>query len=174
LTAGLTGHTLRRLRRTIHIRQRAVLIFVCALVLLVGWAVGSSASARGATVDAGTFTLPIDTLLPCGVGGETIELTGTGRYHFAFVTDSGDGLHLTFGGHENLTGTGLTTGLSYRRPGTFMDSIQLTGGGTQVITHVTNARLTGPNGTVVSVLRSMQVTVDGTTVRDVTVQFFCA
>jgi hypothetical protein len=173
LTAGLTAHRLRRLRRTIHIRQRAIL-FACALVLLGGLAVGSSASARGATVDAGTFTLPIDTFLPCGVGGETIELTGTARYHFAFVTDSGGGFHLTFGAHENLTGTGLTTGLSYRRPGTFMDSIQLTGGGTQVVTHVTDARLTGPNGDVVSVLRSMQVTVDGTTVRDVTVQFSCA
>jgi hypothetical protein len=144
-----------------------------ALALLLVPVVGGT-SARATTVDAGTFTLPIDTFLPCGVGGETIELTGIARYHFAFVTDGAGGSHITFGAHESLTGTGLTTGMSYSRVGTFMDSIQLTGGGTQVVTHITDARLTGRNGGVVSLLRSVQVTVDGNTIRDVTVQFSCA
>jgi hypothetical protein len=137
-------------------------------------AFGASSSARAAaTVDAGTFTLPIDTFLPCGVGGETIELTGIARYHFAFVFDGGGGTHLTFGAQESLTGTGLTTGMSYSETGAFMDSIQLTPGA-QVVTHVTDARLTGQNGAVVSVLRAMQLVVDGNTIRDVSVQFFCA
>jgi hypothetical protein len=149
-------------------------VFALALVLFAASAGSTSAKADGATVDAGTFTLQVDTFLPCGVGGETIELTGIARYHFAFVSDSGDGSHLTFGAHENLTGTGLTTGLSYSRPGTFMDSIQLTAGAAQVVTHITDARLTGPNGEVVSVLRSIQITVEGNTVSDVFVQFFCA
>lgn len=162
------------MRRTTSIRQRAAVALASALLLLGASTAASAASDSGATVDAGVFTLPIDTFLPCGVGGETIELTGIARYHFAFVFDGDGGTHITYGAHEDLTGTGLTTGLSYDRPGTFMDSIELTAGGTQVITHVTDARLTGPNGTVVSILRSMQLTVDGNTIRDVTVQFFCA
>ena len=153
-------------------RRWVAIVFALACVALSAAATGSSA--RGATVDAGVFTLPIDTFLPCGVGGETIELTGTARYHFAFVFDGAGGTHITFGAHESLSGTGLTTGFSYAETGTFMDSIQLTGGGTQVVTHVTDARLTGPNGEVVSVLRSMQLVVDGNTIRDVSVQFFCA
>lgn len=148
----------------------ALAIGCCALPVLAG----TTSARAAATVDAGVFTLPVDTFLPCGVGGETIELTGVARYQFAFVFDGAGGTHITFGAHESLHGTGLTTGLSYTEVGTFMDSIQLSGGGAQVVTHVTNARLTGPNGTVVSILRSMQVVVDGTTIRDVTVQFFCA
>jgi hypothetical protein len=146
----------------------ALAIACCVLSASAG-----TASAR-ANVDAGTFTLPVDTFLPCGVGGETIELTGIARYHFAFVFDGAGGTHVTFGAQESLAGTGLTTGLPYREVGTFMDSIQLSGGSAEVVTHVTDARLTGPNGQVVSVLRSMQVVVDGNTIRDVTVQFFCA
>jgi hypothetical protein len=146
---------------------------VLAIACCVLSASAGTASAR-ATVDAGVFSLPIDTFLPCGVGGETIELIGVARYHFVFVFDGAGGTHLTFGARESLTGTGLTTGLSYTEVGTFMDSIQLSGGGTQVVTHVTDARLTGPNGQVVSVLRSMQLVVDGNTIRDVSVQFFCA
>jgi hypothetical protein len=156
------------------VRRRSALIFVSAcLVLAAPTAATAAAASTGAEVDAGVFTLPIDTFLPCGVGGETIELTGIARYHFAFVSDSGGGFHLTYGAHEVLTGIGLTTGLTYGRPGTFMDSIQITAGAAQVVTHVTDARLTGPNGEVVSVLRSLQVTVEGTTIRDFSVQFFC-
>jgi hypothetical protein len=146
---------------------------VLALACFALPAVASTARAS-ATVDAGVFTLPVDTFLPCGVGGETIELTGIARYHFAFVFDGNGGSHITFGAQESLSGTGLTTGSSYAESGTFMDSIQLTAGAAQVVTHVTDARLTGPNSQVVSVLRSMQVVVDGNTIRDVTVQFFCA
>jgi hypothetical protein len=166
------AYTAAQQRGTRSSIRAAVTTFVVLFMAVA--AIASSSASAAATVQAGTFVLPIETFLPCGVGGETIHLVGTARYHFAFVFDASAGSHLVYGAEESLLGTGLTAGLSYRLPGTFMDSIQLTSGGVQVITHITDARLTGPNGGAVSVVRSVHITVDGNTVRELDVQFFCA
>jgi hypothetical protein len=122
-------------------------------------------------IEAGAFTLDIDTVLNCA-NTEPIELTGTAYYHFAFIFDGG-GVHLQYGAHEVTIGIGLVSGDFYRGSGTFKDSIQNVRSGTQVVNLVTNARLVGRNGQITNVSRDVQVTVDGTMVRDFSVQFSC-
>jgi len=45
-----------------------------------------AAAPAAASVERDTFVHPVDTLLPGGVGGETIHLTGTASYHVLSVT----------------------------------------------------------------------------------------
>jgi len=151
--------------------MRRLVGFLAAVALAL---VGASPALTAAEVDAGTFSLPIDTFLPCGVGGETIELTGSADYHFVFLEDGAGGSHLIFGAQEALDGVGLTTGMSYRSRSTFTDSLQFPAGAADVVHLLTNARLVGPNGRLVHLFRSIQVVVDGNVVRDVQVQIFCA
>ncbi len=150
-------------------RRLAGLLATLALAL-----VAAPAAMSGAEVDAGTFSLPIDTFLPCGVGGETIELTGSADYHFVFLSEPGGGAHIIYGAQEALSGVGLTTGMTYKSRSTFTDSLQITGGAAQVFHFVTNARLVGPGGQIIHFFRSIEVVVDGNVVRDTHVQIFCA
>ena len=56
-----------------------------------------AAAPAAASVERDTFVLPVDTLLPCGVGGETIHLTGTASYHVLSVADPAGGFRLLIG-----------------------------------------------------------------------------
>ena len=49
-----------------------------ALFTLVALLAAAPAAANG---ERDTFSIPVDTLLPCGVGSEVIHLTGTATYH---------------------------------------------------------------------------------------------
>ena len=53
-----------------------------------------AAAPAAASVERDSFVLPVDTLLPCGVGGETIHLTGTASYRVLSVADPAGGFRL--------------------------------------------------------------------------------
>lgn len=133
-----------------------------------------AAAAAAASVERDTFVLPVDTLLPCGVGGEVIHLTGTATYNVVSVADPAGGFRLLIGAREFLSGTGLTTGYAYRRVGTFQDVTVTAAGGVTVLSTVTQARLVGPNNGLVTFARTLTILLDGNVVRDIQVSSSCA
>ena len=133
-----------------------------------------AAAPAAASVERDTFVLPVDTLLPCGVGGETIHLTGTASYHVLSVADPAGGFRLLIGAKEFLSGTGLTTGDAYRRVGSFQDVTVTAAGGITVLSTVTHAQLIGRNGNQVTFARTLVILLDGNVIQDIQVSSSCA
>jgi hypothetical protein len=129
LTVGLSEQLLRKQLLAIsnleNLTMRSLTLTGAAMLaaaLLTGCGAESGPTAETTpgltaerhTAEHSSTTYPIEDYVGNPCNGETVHITGTGVLQTNVVDVGGDVLHYEFHLVEDITGTGLTTGASYR------------------------------------------------------------